>query len=180
MKGFYKEQQRFTQWWLWMIILASLLPVIAIFMKGMYVQFIVGEPWGDKPMSDTGLILRSVFIIAVVGGVIWLLLIAELIIEIHDRAVYYSFTPFIGRLRRIGMEDIVSWKVRKYNAIGEYGGYGWRKGFGKKTAYIVKGRIGLEMKLKNGKKLMLGTQQKVNIMEAMEFEMEKINNPDYQ
>ncbi len=149
-------------------------------MKGMYVQFIVGEPWGEKPMSDTGLILMSVLIFAVVGGVIWLLLITELIIEIHDRAVYYSFAPFIGRLRRIGMEDIVSWEVKKYKPIGEYGSYGWRTGFGKKTAYIVKGRYGLEINRKNGKILLLGTQQSEKIRVAMEYEMDKINNPDYQ
>jgi len=179
MKGFFKEKQRFTQWWLWLIILATTIPAFLIFLKGMYTQFIIGEPWGDQPMSDSGLVLTSVFIFATMGGVIWLLLIAELTVEIHDRAVYYSFTPFIGTLRRVGMENIDTWEVKKYKPFGEYGGYGWRKGFGKKTAYNVKGRVGLELKQKNGKILLLGTQNPVKIKEAMEYEMEKMNNPDY-
>ena len=180
MKGFFKEKQRFTQWWLWLIVLAILLLVIVIFMKGMYIQFILGKPWGDQPMSDVGLIFMSIAIIAVIGGVVWLLFTAELTIEIHDRAVYYRFAPFMGRNHRIGLEDIESWEIKKYKPIAEHGAYGWRTGLGKRTTFNVKGRIGLVIKQKNNKILMLGTQMPGEIKEAMEYEMEKMNNPDYQ
>ena len=179
MVGFYKEHQRFTQWWLWGLIFLSIAPMAYAFGKGMYQQFILGEPWGDQPMSDTGLVLTIVGTSLIMGGVIWLLFTAELTIEVHDRTIYYRFTPFIAQNRRIGMEEIASWKVEKYNPFTDVGGYGWRKGFGRKPAYNVKGRIGLHLELKNGKKLLLGTQKANELKAAVQYEIDKMSNPDY-
>ncbi len=173
MPSFYKETQRFTQWWLWALSLISTAPVVVIFLRGIYIQLIVGQPWGDNPMSGTGLVFMTLFIIAICGGLIALLISSELTIEIHNRTIYFRFPPFIGRMRRIGMDEIDAWEVKRYNPFREYGGYGWRSGFGKKTAYNVKGRVGLELKLKNGKTLMLGTQRPEEIKSVMENEWNK-------
>ena len=52
----FKESQKFTQWWLWLIILSiNILPLF-----GIYKQIILGEPFGDKPVSDVGLFLLLV------------------------------------------------------------------------------------------------------------------------
>jgi hypothetical protein len=60
--------------------------------------------------------------------------------------------------------------VRKYNAIAEYGGWGWRLGlFGKGTAYNISGNEGLQLEFINGKKLLIGTQK----LEALSGIVEK-------
>lgn len=50
MKIMFREEQKFTQWWLWVILIGvGIFPVF-----GIYKQLILGEKFGDKPMSDPG------------------------------------------------------------------------------------------------------------------------------
>jgi len=179
MTGFYKEHQRFTQWWFWAIIAISTLPLVFFFAYGLYIQLVLNEPWGDQPMSDTGLIIAAVTTSLIIGGIIWLFFTAELTIEVHDRAIYYRFTPFIAQNRRIGIDELVEWEVNKFRVIADFGGYGWRKGLGGKTAYNVKGNMGLNIQLTNGKKLLLGTQKPDELRAAIQFEIDKMSDPDF-
>ena len=58
MKTEFTEEQKFTQWWLWVILIGiGLLPVY-----GIYKQVIIGEDFGSKPLSNLGLIIFSVFV----------------------------------------------------------------------------------------------------------------------
>ena len=58
----YEEKQRFTLWWMWLIILLPL----GIGLYGCYVQFFLQTPFGDKPMSNTGLLIFTLFGLAFV------------------------------------------------------------------------------------------------------------------
>jgi hypothetical protein len=51
----FSERQRFKQWWVWMILIG----INALFLFGVYKQVINGQQFGDKPMSDTGLLLTT-------------------------------------------------------------------------------------------------------------------------
>ena len=179
MRGLYKEKQKFSQWWLLGLILVSTLASVGTLAVGMIQQLILGKPWGDQPMSDTGLILVSVMTIAIMGGVLWLIFSMELQIEVHDRAIYYAFLPFIIHLRRIGIEEIESWEVSMYNPIRDFGGYGMRKSFGRKTAFNIRGNKGLMLKLKSGKTLLLGTQKPNELRTAIQNEFDKLNDTDF-
>lgn len=179
MKGFYKEEQKFTQWWLWGLIGISTASVFYILLQGMYVQFILGEPWGDRPMSDTGLALVNVFTFITMGGILFLFISMKLTIEVHNRTIYYRFAPFIIQNRRIGLEEIESWEVKKFSLFKDFGGYGMRKGFSGKTAYNIRGNAGrgLRMKLKNGKDLLLGTQRPDELRAAIQHEFDRMDDP---
>lgn len=146
---------------------------------GLIQQLILGEPYGDKSMSDMGLVLISLTTFAIMGFVTWLIFSATLHVEVHDRAIYYRFSPFIGRNRRIGMEEIEQWNVGKYNPIADFGGYGYRKSLSGKTAYNIRGNKGLHIKLKTGKELLLGTQKPDELRKAIEHEWEKFKDPEY-
>jgi hypothetical protein len=53
MKIHFHEEQRFTQWWLWVMLIGiCLIPVV-----GIYQQIFRGIPFGDKPMPDAGLFI---------------------------------------------------------------------------------------------------------------------------
>ena len=63
MKIEFKEEQKFTQWWLWLILIGiGILPIIGIFKK-----FIFQEKFGDKPISDLGLIVLCMSIFGLIA-----------------------------------------------------------------------------------------------------------------
>ena len=70
--------------------------------------------------------------------------------------------------------------VRQYDALGEYGGWGlkggklWKKEKGK--AINVSGDIGIQLELKDGKKLLIGTQMKTEVESVLKTYETKINN----
>jgi len=49
----FEENQKFTQWWLWTILIGiTLIPIY-----GFYKQIILDEQFGNKPLSNFGLII---------------------------------------------------------------------------------------------------------------------------
>jgi hypothetical protein len=141
----FREEQRFTQWWLWLILLA--LAMIPLF--GIYEQIIHGRQFGDKPMSDSGLILFAVFVF----GLISLMFFMKLKTEVNASGIKLSFSPFVRK--NIRWTDIISAKIVRY----EFVGYGIRFGSSYGTVYNTKGDMGLAIETKGGKRFVIGTQK---------------------
>lgn len=146
------EKQRFTQWWIWLI----LLPLNAVFIFGIYRQVIGGVPFGDKPMSDTGLLMAS--------GLMLLLTIAMANIKletyVRNEGLYVRFFPFHLKFRHFAWSHLVKIYVRTYSPVTEYGGWGLRLGiFGSGFAYNIRGDKGLQLQFPSGKKILIGTQK---------------------
>ena len=100
--------------------------------------------------------------------------------RIDENGIQYKFSLFHFNQKIISWSDISKCYVRKYNPILEYGGWGMKGGvfFGKgnNVAYNVKGNIGLQMELKNGKKILIGTQKGNDIERVIATYRDKINN----
>jgi len=142
----FEEKQKFTQWWLWILLLGiTLIPVY-----GIYQQIILGEPFGDKPLPDFGLIAFLLFMLAFVGF-FWKM---ELRTNIDKEVISVKFFPFTNK--EIKWEEISHAKVVNYGFVG---GWGVRVGTKYGTVYNTNGKIGLALELKNGKKLCIGTQR---------------------
>jgi hypothetical protein len=140
----FKEVQRFTQWWLWLILLAvGLIPVF-----GIYEQIIIGRQFGDKPMSDSGLIFFSLFTF----GLISMMFLLKLKTEISSSGIKMAFSPLAKK--NISWKDIKSAKIVKY----EFVGYGIRFGSIYGTVYNTKGDMGLAIETRSGDKFVIGTQ----------------------
>ena len=91
--------------------------------------------------------------------------------RIDEKGIYYQFYPIHLSYRIILWNEISSCYVRKYNAIFEYGGWGFKNSLRIKKSgksYTVKGKIGLQLALKNGKKILIGTQKKEEIQRVIE------------
>ncbi len=167
-KLYFKEEQKFDQWWLRLLMVvvfaASAIPLVYLAVE----QVVFGRVHGDNPMSNTGMILFTLFMVAVIGLSTMLIFFIKLKTEIRSDGIYVSFKPFV-RNRFIKKEDILSWEVRKYNPVKEYGGWGYR--FGTRSrgdALNVKGNMGLQLYLKKyNKKLLIGTQRPEAIERAM-------------
>ena len=147
MKISFQEKQRFTQWWIWILIGGiSLIPIV-----GIYQQIIKGEPFGSKPMPDLGLIIFLLLMIALVVFFRTMYLKTE----IDEDAIRIKFFPFVTK--DYHWKDIATAEVVNYGFVG---GWGIRLGTKYGTVYNVKGNQGLAIRLKNGKKNCIGTQKK--------------------
>jgi len=156
----FSETQRFKQWWLW----ALLAGVNGILIFGLVKQVIFGQPFGAKPASDASLI--------VICGLMLLLTYLFVLLRLETRikkdGIYYRFVPFHGPFRFHSWDTLQKCYVRKYSPILEYGGWGLRLGmYGKGTAYNVSGNMGLQLKLSNNKKILLGTRKPEEIAEVL-------------
>lgn len=167
MKGkvLFREKQTFRYTWSWWLILVIAIPLIAFLAQGLYQQLVLGEIWGDKPMSNTGLIITNLFTSITLLIVFLLFNYMSLTVEIDAGYIRYQFWPFQATKKQLAKQDVTKLYVRSYSAITEYGGWGYRTGLVHGKALNVSGKWGLQLELSNGKKLLLGTQ-KPEVMEA--------------
>lgn len=150
----FQETQRFTQIWLWAIIgFCSVLPAILI-MAG------VGE------MDDPDEIIVGV-IVALATGILVPALMAmfKMTTRIYDDRVEVRFFPLTTRT--ISLDEIDSIEVRTYRPVREYGGWGIKGGFGHGMALNVKGNRGVQLVMKDGKRLLIGSQQAEELAVAL-------------
>ena len=147
----FSERQRFTQWWIWLIILAAVAPL----WYGVYRQVVQGRPWGTNPVSDA--VLVGIWLVAGVGLPAFFAAM-HLRTEVRADRICIRFFPIHLRYRCWSWEEIASIDVREYSPLREYGGWGIRLGV-KGWAYNVSGRIGVQLILKSGKRILIGTQE---------------------
>ncbi|MDR2980235.1 MAG: DUF6141 family protein [Bacteroidales bacterium] len=157
-KGFFKETQRYKQWWIWIILLC----INGLFFYGIIKQIIIGEQWGDKPMSNTGLWVAFGFTLLLTI----LFACFRLETRITDEGVYVRFFPFQLTYKKYSWDEISKSYVRRYHPIGEYGGWGVRYGR-KGKAYNVSGNKGLQLEFVNGKCLLIGTNKPIELEEVL-------------
>lgn len=156
----FKEEQKFKQPWMWLIIIPSAVGAIIFFGYAFNEQLLNSKPVGDNPLSDIGLIIFGSFIILLMIGITWLFYYMKLIIEIDKTGIHFSYPPMIMKKKSILKPDIKSFNIREYHPIKEYGGWGVKQTSEKwGQAYNVSGKIGMQVFLKDGKKVLFGTQR---------------------
>lgn len=156
----FSEQQRFRQWWFWLILLG----INALFLLGTYKQVIGGQQFGDKPMSNEGLIFATGLIVLFTV----LFVFARLETQVKKDGIYVRFFPFHISFKYYSWDKISKSFVRKYRPLSEYGGWGLRLGFfGKGVAYNVSGDMGLQLQFTDQKKLLIGTDKPEELIEVL-------------
>ncbi len=126
------EKQRFTQWWLWLIMI--LVVAFAFYYEESTLEMAVA-------------LIIPIF-----------LFVLNLETEISSEGISVRFFPFHLKKKFFAWDEIVKAEVREYSPLLEYGGWGIRRGMSG-VAYNVKGNMGLQLVLKNGKKILIGTQK---------------------
>ena len=92
--------------------------------------------------------------------------------------IYEALTcPFHFKTQHILWKNVLSAEVRKYNALREYGGWGIKGWTAQNRAYNVDGNIGLQLVLRNGKRVLIGTKQSEKL-EALLYDL-KIPKPEH-
>ena len=149
MEIIFKERQKFTQWWFWLILIG--LGTIAVY--GFFTQIILGEQFGNKPMSDVGMVFFAIGVF----GFIYFNWYMTLITEITNEGIKMRFIPFVKK--EINWNDLKSVKIVSYGFVG----YGIRLGSKYGTIYNMNGNKGLAIELSNGKKFVIGTQKEMEL-----------------
>ncbi|MCG1037145.1 hypothetical protein [Polaribacter sargassicola] len=159
----FKEEQRFTQTWLIVLLAVSVIVPITLVVKEYLEE--------NSKMTTNNLIITLVGVL----GSVSIIFFFKLITRIDEFGIHYQFFPFHFSLKTITWKEIDAVKVRTYDPIGEYGGWGlkgasfWNSEKGK--AINVSGDVGIQLHLKNGEKLLIGTQKKteaINVLKTYE------------
>ncbi|MEZ5333815.1 MAG: DUF6141 family protein [Methanolobus sp.] len=147
----FREVQRFTQLWLWVIVLGTAL----LSWYGAIEQLVYGHPYGNNPASDQGM-----FLVWILTGILLPLFILSIrfVIEIRNSGIYVKFFPLHLSFKHFSYEDIISYKAITYRPLLDYGGWGIRYA-SKGKAYNIKGNKGLLLEFKDGRHLLLGSQE---------------------
>ena len=162
----FKEDQRFTQTWIIVLMTMSLLVTIGILLK---------EYTSENSTT------RTVELLSILGaflGVSLPIFFFKLKTRIDEKGIHYQFFPFHRKYKSILWSEIQSAYVRKYDPISEYGGWGLKGGFFRKKgkAINVKGDIGIQLELKNSKKLLIGTQMETEAKQVLATYQNKLNH----
>ncbi|MFN0730144.1 hypothetical protein [Polaribacter gochangensis] len=146
----FKEEQRFTQSWLIVLIAISMLVPIFIIIKEFSKE--------NSTMSMNEFILLLLFMPLCVLPIFFF----KLKTRIDEKGIHFQFFPFHFKAKTIAWSELKTANTRKYFAITEYGGWGLKTSFlsrkKKGIAYSVSGDLGIQLQLKNGKKILIGTQ----------------------
>jgi hypothetical protein len=162
----YKEEQKFNQVWIWIILIITGFFTVGIFSFGLIKQVVIGIPFGDKPMSNTSLIIVFIITSIIYIGLIWFFRSSRLVSVIDKYGIEYRFIPLQSKKKHINWDEIEKYEVKTYHPIREYGGWGVRYGL-KGKALNASGNYGLHLYLKNGSRLLIGTQKETGLEEFL-------------
>lgn len=122
----YEEKQQFKANYIFLLMIPSLLlPLILLGKEG---QWLLG-------------IGIAVGTLVFTGGLLYLM---QQTIRIDDKGIHYKQLMIHRTYRTITWSEIKDWKITKMNALGNFGGWGYRV-TSKKWGYIIEGEFGLEL-----------------------------------
>tara|TARA_R110000868_G_scaffold143107_3_gene360879 strand:- start:497 stop:1006 length:510 start_codon:yes stop_codon:yes gene_type:complete len=164
-KILFKEEQKFTQWWLWLLLLSPLAVLIYSIFEPIFSE--AGFTEGNYSfLNSTSSDFWIPFFILL--SILVLFMLLKLKTEITKERISMRYFPLFSK--EWLWIDIEKAEVINYGFVG----YGIRISLKHGMVYNVKGTKGLALLLKNGKKIVLGTQRP----EELEHILRRILNND--
>lgn len=152
----FNETQKFRQWWFWALLGAACVKTLTQTFHGSIPDLadIRGVEW----------VASAVFFLFAI--LFWF---ARLRTLIDQTGIYVTFNPFLFRNKHWTWGEIKRAYIREYKPLQEYGGWGLRYTLRNGRAYNIKGKTGLQLELNNGKKILIGTQQKEEMTKVLTY-----------
>ena len=169
MTAVFRERQHFRQTWLWIVFVLPLPPVWILLAFALHQQLVVGKPFGNQPASDAELVMIAIVATLLplfIAALIWS---SSLETEVSTEELILRFRPFHLRPRRYALREIARCEARRYDPLGEFGGWGIRKGWrrGSGWAYNVSGTEGVQLDFHDGRRLLIGSQRAADLAAAI-------------
>jgi hypothetical protein len=124
-------------------------------------QMVWHRPWAHPPTSDGDLLFLSVLLVLVYVRLVTVRLVTDLRateIAVRLRGLW--------RQRRIPLNQVRAAKVVEYDPLRDFGGYGFRYG-SRGPAYIASGNRGVELELRDNRKVLIGSQDAAQLAEQI-------------
>ncbi len=154
----FTETQQFSQWWMAAIYLLLVSVYLSVLIRTITHK--------DRKKRAAWPYLAGFLVLFLAVG--WLLYHARLDTRCDASGIYIRFWPYHFSERAFLWEDVEKAYVRDYNAFLEYGGHGIRWFGFSDIAYTVAGDQALQLVLKNGDKVLIGTQKPAEIAKCFD------------
>lgn len=173
----YSEQQSFRQvTWIWIVLIPLVLLSSAGILYGFYQQIILGEPWGNEPMSNGGMITALLVVVFIQVFVIWLITSIRLDIAITGSEFRYKFFAWSSGWKTLTREQINGFSVVRYS-FWKGKGLGYRVSpISKTVRMIIKPDHIATLELRDGRTIMMSTVNKAGMERAMQKLMSTSEN----
>ncbi len=150
----YSERQRFGPWWVWLLVggaaVAAWVGAIAIWDRG-----------------ESGAHLGAILLVFLVGVLVPVgFLTVHLDVAVDAAGVQVRFFPLTRRT--IPLDAIARVEARRYRPVAEYGGWGIKGWSRRKVAYNVRGDMGVDLTLRDGRTVLLGSQHADDLAAAID------------
>jgi hypothetical protein len=163
----FEEKQKLNLWWLYILFGIQAIIILSISLLG-----------------DTGMSLAElqqiyylpIVAIAFIFALVYFINQNYLLLKINEAGICYKYWPF-SKTKKISWSNINHTYLRKYDALGEYGGWGFRYRLWFKwndKAFLFDGdSVGLQVVFTNGKKLLFSTAKKEQLRQFLEMLKQK-------
>lgn len=142
----FSENQRFSKWFRWPLLL------LIVWLAYTQRDFLSAEA-RFKSWKNWEIVWVPIFLFVLFN-------LLQLRTKISKEGISVQFLPFHFKPKFFAWEDISKVEVRSYRPIMEYGGWGLKYGWGGQgMSYTVSGTKGIQLYLKNGKKILIGTRK---------------------
>jgi hypothetical protein len=153
------EVQRFRRWWI-----AVLLGITgAVVWWGFVTQIVLGRDWGGDPAPDA--VVWLLWAVFGVGFPVWMWTLGVRT-GVDGSGVHVRWIAFPLR-RDFPFADIARHEAVTYQPIREFGGWGWRRGRQGRVAHTVRGVEGVELELRDGRRVLIGSQRPQELAAAI-------------
>ncbi len=152
----FTERQYFSRWWVLLMLPAPIVTTVLTFTS--------------STNHEDDALLALLIVWGLCGSIAAMFLWSHLDTEITEDEIRLKYPPFINKPKVIPYSEIKTIQVRKYDPLGEYGGWGLRYGWTnskKNRAYNIKGNLGLQLELNDGMRILIGTIKPVELRELI-------------
>jgi hypothetical protein len=171
-----KSGERFfeeTQWlretrWIWFVAMLWCLITYIPVVYAVYWQLIAGQPVGNRPLSDQGLIILSIALPVMTIIFISIVRMIRLHVYVDGTGIHYNFFPSSRGWRQIHRTEILAYEVREKKNFFEH----LRRLYSnnritKIRSMTIHGSMIVCLGLKNRWKIMIGTQRPEDFNRAL-------------
>jgi len=153
-KILFQEKQKFTQWWLWLILLVPTIYVGYHILSPFFKKNAIDDLFHSSTSSDSIVFPpESLVAILILLAVLLFMFFMTMTTKVDEEKIAVKHLFFVKK--QWLWQDIASAEIITYGFVG----YGIRISLNYGTVYNVKGNQGLLLQLKNGKKRLIGTQK---------------------
>ena len=143
----FKESQKFNLSWKWILFI------------GLYVLMFWALIQQFEEEIDLTAIASIIFSLCLIALFNVIVIVMKLETVITETQIKFRYKPFHIKPRIIYWDEISDFYMRYYKPLREFGGYGIQRNNKNGKSFTVSGRNGLQLLLKDKRKILIGTQK---------------------